>query len=153
MIRRPPRSTRTDTLLPYTTLFRSDRRDDLLRRDPVLRLRDHLHPRRGAPGRRELLGRRGDHPGMDGVVAAALPHLQRAAAGEVVASGTEQATGAGAQVCPPTPLATSRRPARPGSTRPARSEITSHCLISDGSQVGELVVSSDRLGWSTANQK
>src|SRR3546814_16171178 len=26
MIRRPPRSTRTDTLLPYTTLFRSGRR-------------------------------------------------------------------------------------------------------------------------------
>src|SRR3546814_17949213 len=26
MIRRPPKSTRTDTLLPYTTLFRSDRR-------------------------------------------------------------------------------------------------------------------------------
>src|SRR3546814_13353548 len=25
MIRRPPRSTRTDTLLPYTTLFRSPR--------------------------------------------------------------------------------------------------------------------------------
>src|SRR3546814_8668254 len=32
MIRRPPRSTRTDTLFPYTTLFRSsrDRTDDLL---------------------------------------------------------------------------------------------------------------------------
>src|SRR3546814_11561729 len=27
MIRRPPRSTRTDTLFPYTTLFRSDRPD------------------------------------------------------------------------------------------------------------------------------
>src|SRR3546814_6561153 len=27
MIRRPPRSTRTDTLFPYTTLFRSDRFD------------------------------------------------------------------------------------------------------------------------------
>src|SRR3546814_2582771 len=27
MIRRPPRSTRTDTLFPYTTLFRSVRRD------------------------------------------------------------------------------------------------------------------------------
>src|SRR3546814_5122051 len=27
MIRRPPRSTRTDTLFPYTTLFRSDRSD------------------------------------------------------------------------------------------------------------------------------
>src|SRR3546814_13773293 len=26
MIRRPPRSTRTDTLIPYTTLFRSGRR-------------------------------------------------------------------------------------------------------------------------------
>src|SRR3546814_15273476 len=28
MIRRPPRSTSTDTLLPYTTLFRSDARFD-----------------------------------------------------------------------------------------------------------------------------
>src|SRR3546814_17169598 len=27
MIRRPPRSTRTDTLFPYTTLFRSPRSD------------------------------------------------------------------------------------------------------------------------------
>src|SRR3546814_5173393 len=34
MIRRPPRSTRTDTLFPYTTLFRSARasRDRALRR-------------------------------------------------------------------------------------------------------------------------
>src|SRR3546814_2290793 len=35
MIRRPPRSTRTDTLFPYTTLFRSDRlqgRIDVARR-------------------------------------------------------------------------------------------------------------------------
>src|SRR3546814_6278643 len=31
MIRRPPRSTRTDTLFPYTTLFRSDLLVDLLR--------------------------------------------------------------------------------------------------------------------------
>src|SRR3546814_4661388 len=29
MIRRPPRSTRTDTLFPYTTLFRSDDEDVL----------------------------------------------------------------------------------------------------------------------------
>src|SRR3546814_7082262 len=35
MIRRPPRSTRTDTLLPYTTLFRSARRGaGRLRADP-----------------------------------------------------------------------------------------------------------------------
>src|SRR3546814_11861776 len=31
MIRRPPRSTRTDTLFPYTTLFRSARVDQLYR--------------------------------------------------------------------------------------------------------------------------
>src|SRR3546814_16679139 len=29
MLRRPPRSTRTDTLLPYTTLFRSRRQGEL----------------------------------------------------------------------------------------------------------------------------
>src|SRR3546814_6918298 len=31
MIRRPPRSTRTDTLFPYTTLFRSIHRSRILR--------------------------------------------------------------------------------------------------------------------------
>src|SRR3546814_2430319 len=30
MIRRPPRSTRTDTLFPYTTLFRSDQLQPLV---------------------------------------------------------------------------------------------------------------------------
>src|SRR3546814_20076645 len=35
MIRRPPRSTRTDTLFPYTTLFRS-RRSRRPKRGPVL---------------------------------------------------------------------------------------------------------------------
>src|SRR3546814_6900041 len=35
MIRRPPRSTRTDTLFPYTTLFRSLIHEDLAL-DPVL---------------------------------------------------------------------------------------------------------------------
>src|SRR3546814_7791249 len=34
MIRRPPRSTRTDTLFPYTTLFRSPPRGRLRRRPP-----------------------------------------------------------------------------------------------------------------------
>src|SRR3546814_8074733 len=36
MIRRPPRSTRTDTLFPYTTLFRSPRRGDSPCRAPSL---------------------------------------------------------------------------------------------------------------------
>src|SRR3546814_18848333 len=35
MIRRPPRSTRTDTLFPYTTLFRSGERVDTQRRHAV----------------------------------------------------------------------------------------------------------------------
>src|SRR3546814_700320 len=38
MIRRPPRSTRTDTLFPYTTLFRSaDRRRQTVRTDRTRR--------------------------------------------------------------------------------------------------------------------
>src|SRR3546814_6723624 len=39
MIRRPPRSTRTDTLFPYTTLFRSERRRHFHRR--LVRLQRH----------------------------------------------------------------------------------------------------------------
>src|SRR3546814_3041599 len=35
MIRRPPRSTRTDTLFPYTTLFRSRRHAPRLRSQPA----------------------------------------------------------------------------------------------------------------------
>src|SRR3546814_20605747 len=36
MIRRPPRSTRTDTLFPYTTLFRSVRESCMELTDPVV---------------------------------------------------------------------------------------------------------------------
>src|SRR3546814_2744302 len=43
MIRRPPRSTRTDTLFPYTTLFRSQRRgnDGIDQRIGLYRLARH----------------------------------------------------------------------------------------------------------------
>src|SRR3546814_15089913 len=41
MIRRPPRSTRTDTLFPYTTLFRSVR-PDLLARIIVVERQHHV---------------------------------------------------------------------------------------------------------------
>src|SRR3546814_2008139 len=34
MIRRPPRAKRTDTLFPYTTLFRSAAEEELLTREP-----------------------------------------------------------------------------------------------------------------------
>src|SRR3546814_19657446 len=49
MIRRPPRSTRTDTLFPYTTLFRSpawDPRNPLL---PSMQALTWLKPRRTDP--------------------------------------------------------------------------------------------------------
>src|SRR3546814_8169958 len=45
MIRRPPRSTRTDTLFPYTTLFRSVHHQDALRGVP-----DHLCAGAGGNG-------------------------------------------------------------------------------------------------------
>src|SRR3546814_9398604 len=53
MIRRPPRSTRTDTLFPYTTLFRSPSR--LFERGAAGGYRADAHERRidaaGRPGR------------------------------------------------------------------------------------------------------
>src|SRR3546814_12588749 len=60
MIRRPPRSTRTDTLLPYTTLFRSLRAGwyallaQLLSREPGDRLLEML---RGLEGDDSELGK------------------------------------------------------------------------------------------------
>src|SRR3546814_938126 len=49
MIRRPPRSTRTDTLFPYTTLFRSlgDARRGVPHADPARRADDAAPCRRG----------------------------------------------------------------------------------------------------------
>src|SRR3546814_18872325 len=42
MIRRPPRSTRTDTLFPYTTLFRSIPTEALIAQVLVSKYADHL---------------------------------------------------------------------------------------------------------------
>src|SRR3546814_10256980 len=53
MIRRPPRSTRTDTLFPYTTLFRSPRADSPSNRvnlrftDVEIAVLDHRAAQRG----------------------------------------------------------------------------------------------------------
>src|SRR3546814_5993563 len=66
MIRRTPRSTRTDTLLPYATLFRSEgvglagveRRCGVVHRRPDLRRRGdpaQLSPRRSDPFRHLLI--------------------------------------------------------------------------------------------------
>src|SRR3546814_3250251 len=52
MIRRPPRSTRTDTLFPYTTLFRSRARPD--RGDRWRRVPHHSRSRRQSPESRSV---------------------------------------------------------------------------------------------------
>src|SRR3546814_7942845 len=60
MIRRPPRSTRTDTLFPYTTLFRSDAGSENFRRravPPVSATAD-----RGIRGHADRLPRAGADP-------------------------------------------------------------------------------------------
>src|SRR3546814_19874528 len=80
MIRRPPRSTRTDTLFPYTTLFRSHRDDGDAR---ILE-----QPRHGVDGglggdRDELVAdERRDREGGDGLAHARIvprrsPHSDR----------------------------------------------------------------------------
>src|SRR3546814_15295124 len=46
MIRRPPRSTRTDTLFPYTTLFRSSNNLNRGKRGDFEPRRLEFHPRR-----------------------------------------------------------------------------------------------------------
>src|SRR3546814_9687335 len=57
MIRRPPRSTRTDTLVPYTTLFRSFRRTPAPSHE---RLHRQLHAMScDLPGDDQLLPRKG----------------------------------------------------------------------------------------------
>src|SRR3546814_17414881 len=72
MIRRPPRSTRTDTLFPYTTLFRSDRADR--------RQRDDAGADRRFGDRRHGLGRRYDDRVKDGSVRERIAHEDRVVA-------------------------------------------------------------------------
>src|SRR3546814_17103492 len=95
MIRRPPRSTRTDTLFPYTTLFRSDiaaragdprvaagdraRAQRAFERRPRIGDRD-LHHRRAAPeraaGEIEFFRDGDDAPRKAVVEPAAAPRVQ-----------------------------------------------------------------------------
>src|SRR3546814_17183948 len=70
MIRRPPRSTRTDTLFPYTTLFRSRRLDTLCSRPRTsCRRRRHI----GAAGRQRRDRRDGAIPPFGARGAARFP--------------------------------------------------------------------------------
>src|SRR3546814_2015497 len=80
MIRRPPRSTRTDTLFPYTTLFRSLREKAKLPPDRLCRrlaLTDQ-HPQHEGGGREqaeaESVARRALHHLLDGCRVAFIDH-------------------------------------------------------------------------------
>src|SRR3546814_16314937 len=54
MIRRPPRSTRTDTLFPYTTLCRSQQVEDVTQ---IVAVDAPATARRGRPGGRFVVGK------------------------------------------------------------------------------------------------
>src|SRR3546814_14117516 len=73
MIRRPPRSTRTDTLFPYTTLFRSKGVDDQYV-EPARRLLRQFEPRIAEDDRRigRAMGQEGEFGGI-----ARNPHHRR----------------------------------------------------------------------------
>src|SRR3546814_2262164 len=64
MIRRPPRSTRTDTLFPYTTLFRSLVVEDVAGKQRELELLDDLVHALGAVGELPVRGHGVDAEGV-----------------------------------------------------------------------------------------
>src|SRR3546814_8944419 len=107
MIRRPPRSTRTDTLFPYTTLFRSPdelrpqrRAADDRRHRAQLRREGALSARGGgrADGRGAARDRTGDRPQ---VLGARL--LRRQYAGGGRRRGPRDSSGSGASAEPTDP--------------------------------------------------
>src|SRR3546814_7110331 len=91
MIRRPPRSTRTDTLFPYTTLFRSLPRDLAVLDPGPAGAGRRARPARSVAGRRAALRPRCQTHGRERrlVVPASRQRVVRrqAAAVHVVASG------------------------------------------------------------------
>src|SRR3546814_10196423 len=73
MLRRPPRSTRTDTLFPYTTLFRSELPAGLLaRRNRQHGAQSHLGRRSRRTARRPRQAHRAPH-----FVSAHFPAIRR----------------------------------------------------------------------------
>src|SRR3546814_9690049 len=63
MLRRPPRSTRTDTLFPYTTLFRSERHQHALSDRGRREFRRRIDGARPPDQRCGLAGRSRHRPG------------------------------------------------------------------------------------------
>src|SRR3546814_19259260 len=129
MIRRPPRSTRTDTLCPYTTLFRSIAVDERQQRAGERRVgldrefgrqpREHRLPRR--VDRRAMLGKLHLETGKPVGVGARRIGKQLAARAQrrFIAVATLRVAGTGAEPPPgetPAPVSrgTDTHPAPPG---------------------------------------
>src|SRR3546814_4162003 len=81
MVRRPPRSTRTDTLFPYTTLFRSRAGVPAMRVRIGAQLRHAERQRRAGKGMAVAAGA-DEEIGLADGKRAALAHGARAAGGE-----------------------------------------------------------------------
>src|SRR3546814_2915582 len=87
MILRPPRSTRTDTLFPYTTLFRSERDQfrhpaetiRFFRIEPGMSVADYAPGTWYAKILLPYLGAQGSYVGMTRTIAASSPRQQEAA--------------------------------------------------------------------------
>src|SRR3546814_12301502 len=86
MIRRPPRSTRTDTLFPYTTLFRSDLAPAFVEAHRLMRLQGLLVPVTDAGGVAGATALRFEGHNRDHaeIAAFAAEHLRQPAGGEGV---------------------------------------------------------------------
>src|SRR3546814_7388181 len=79
MIRRPPRSTRTDTLFPYTTLFRSGRHRAETAGDVSVQRRIHgVDTRCGSAGREHCLQAGSRQSGTQHIDDARSPQMKRA---------------------------------------------------------------------------
>src|SRR3546814_2726056 len=108
MIQRPPRATRTDTLFPYTTLFRSPRRGDP---DPLRGVHgDEVPPERLHPSSQEA------RPAHSSARASTRRHLHLRPEGDQLAVGGECEGGASPH--PPHQQARSRSTASRSKPQP-----------------------------------
>src|SRR3546814_11445001 len=106
MIRRPPRSTRTDTLFPYTTLFRSKSQQ----RDGAAETADHFGRHRAEASVQHRIGRPSQRAGGGGEVAEGVARVEgkRAALGDQD-GGAGKAHGGAGEMEPAQPLARQQR--------------------------------------------
>src|SRR3546814_11748022 len=141
MIRRPPRSTRTDTLFPYTTLFRSSQFDVQKKREQPVRMTRHPFENRSVDCLGQHLSRLGEQ--LITIVRTAEPCLKR----KWIDQGRERWRGAKHRQ---KLLDTDRSASSAGGLR--RHAHPSACFMrkerSEERRVGKECVSTGRSRWS-----